>query len=174
SLPRIAQPSFWTSLVPKPFRSVSNPSQPKRREWNPATPFIILSLLVGSQAIQIIWLKREHLHFMRKAEAKIGVLREVVERVQRGEDVDVEGVLGTGVEESEREWGGVLKEIEEEELLFQSKQRRQAMRKAAEAEEAKQRAEAQSKVPTPVKEDIQEKMQDGKDKVETFKGARFY
>lgn len=41
---------------------------------------------------------------MRKAEAKIGLLREVVERVQRGEEVDVEGVLGTGEEGREGEW----------------------------------------------------------------------
>lgn len=41
---------------------------------------------------------------MRKAEAKIGVLREVIERVQRGEDVRVEEVLGTGDGVSEGEW----------------------------------------------------------------------
>ena len=43
---------------------------------------------------------------MQRAEAKIGVLKEVVERVQRGEDVDVEGILGTGIEEREKEWSG--------------------------------------------------------------------
>jgi hypothetical protein len=32
------------------------------------------------------------------------VLREVLERVQRGEEVDVEGVLGTGDVGREREW----------------------------------------------------------------------
>lgn len=41
---------------------------------------------------------------MRRAEAKIGLLREVIERVQRGENVDVEGALGTGDPEAEREW----------------------------------------------------------------------
>lgn len=41
---------------------------------------------------------------MRRAEAKIGILREVIERVQRGEKVDVEGVLGTGDAVQEGEW----------------------------------------------------------------------
>ena len=34
----------------------------------------------------------------------MGILREVIERVQNGEDVDVEKVLGTGVEAEEKEW----------------------------------------------------------------------
>ena len=89
-------------MIPKPLKDRT--AAPKSREWNPATPYIILSLLVGSQAIQILWLKQERAHSLRKAEAKIGVLREVIERVQNGEDVDVEKVLGTGDAESEREW----------------------------------------------------------------------
>ncbi|KAF2741231.1 hypothetical protein EJ04DRAFT_453510 [Polyplosphaeria fusca] len=178
SLPRIAQPSFWTALIPKPFHSVppdANAAAPKRRGWNPATPFIVLSLLVGSQAIQLIWVKRDHSRFMRRAEAKIGVLREVIERVQRGEDVDVEKLLGTGDEASEREWAEVLKDIEEEEALFQSRKRRQALRKAAAEEDARQQLEeevksaAGTKDQTPVQE-----AQDGQVKVEAFKGARFY
>jgi hypothetical protein len=42
--------------------------------------------------------------FMRRADAKIGLLREVIERIQKGEKVDVEGLLGTGDERREREW----------------------------------------------------------------------
>ena len=102
SLPRIVQPSFWASLIPTPLKTRSE--RPRRKEWNPATPYIILGLLVGSQAIQILWLKQERAHNLRKAEAKIGVLKEVIERVQRGEDVSVEAVLGTGNEADEREW----------------------------------------------------------------------
>lgn len=102
SLPRVAQPSFWASMVPKPFKSRSEYA--KRTEWNPATPYIILGLLVGSQAIQILWLKQERGHNLRKAEAKIGVLREVIEGIQRGEDLPVEKVLGTGDAEKERKW----------------------------------------------------------------------
>ena len=52
----------------------------------------------------MIALRNEYLAFSRKAEAKIGLLKEVIERVQKGEDVDVEGLLGTGDEEQEREW----------------------------------------------------------------------
>jgi hypothetical protein len=102
SLPRIIQPSFWASMVPKPFKSRSEHA--KSPGWNPATPYIILGLLVGSQAIQILWLKQERSHSHRKAEAKIGVLKEVIERVQRGEVVQVEQVLGTGDAESEEQW----------------------------------------------------------------------
>ena len=51
----------------------------------------------------MIALRHDVLNFSRKAEAKIGLLREVIERVQRGEDIDVEGLLGTGNEEKERE-----------------------------------------------------------------------
>ena len=102
SLPRIVQPSFWASMVPKPIKSHSE--QPKPGGWNPATPYIILGLLVGSQAIQTLWLKQERRHSLRKAEAKIGILREVIDRVQRGEDVPVEKVLGTGDAASEQEW----------------------------------------------------------------------
>jgi hypothetical protein len=102
SLPRIVQPSFWASMIPKPLRSRSD--HPRPREWNPATPYIVLGLLVGSQAIQILWLKQERSHSLRRAEAKIGILREVIERVQRGEQVPVEEALGTGDAANEREW----------------------------------------------------------------------
>lgn len=108
STPTILRPSFWTSMIPKPLKDRT--ATPKSREWNPATPYIVLSLLVGSQAIQILWLKQERAHSLRKAEAKIGLLKEVIERVQNGEDVDVEKVLGTGGAESEKEWAeGELK-----------------------------------------------------------------
>ena len=52
----------------------------------------------------MIMLRNDFISFSRKAEAKIGLLREVIERVHKGEDVDVEGLLGTGNEEQEREW----------------------------------------------------------------------
>ena len=52
----------------------------------------------------MISLRNDFLNFSRKADAKVGLLREVIKRVQRGEEVDVEGLLGTGDEEKEREW----------------------------------------------------------------------
>lgn len=52
----------------------------------------------------MIALRNDFVTFSRKAEAKIGLLRDVIDRVHRGEDVDVEGLLGTGNPEQEREW----------------------------------------------------------------------
>ncbi|KAH7078585.1 hypothetical protein FB567DRAFT_596183 [Paraphoma chrysanthemicola] len=166
SLPRIIQPSFWASMIPKPLRRRSEVSH-EPRGWNPATPYIILGLLVGSQAIQILWLKQEKGHALRRAEAKIVLLKEVIERVQRGEDVDVEKMLGTGDAVKEKEWAEVLKEIEEEETLFQSKKRRKALRLAAE-EEAAQEQERNAK------EFVQNEQGDLRPKVESVNGVRFY
>lgn len=160
STPTILRPSFWASMIPKPLKDRS--SAPRSREWNPATPFIVLALLVGSQAIQILWLKQERAHTQRKAEAKIGLLREVIERVQNGEDVDVEKVLGTGDETAEREWHEVLKEVKEEEALFQSKKKRRALRDEA----AKQDAQQESVV--------EEVADQGLAKVESIGGVKFY
>ena len=82
----------------------------KSKELNPYTFFIVIFLLIGSNAIQMIALRNDFRAFSRKADARIGLLKEVIERVQRGEDVDVEGLLGTGNAEQEREWeeGGLL------------------------------------------------------------------
>ncbi|KAI4637476.1 hypothetical protein J4E83_000292 [Alternaria metachromatica] len=163
SLPRIVQPSFWASLIPTPLKTRSE--RPRRKDWNPATPYIILGLLVGSQAIQILWLKQERTHNLRKAEAKIGVLKEVIERVQRGEDVSVEAVLGTGNEADEREWAEVLKDIQDEEALFQSKKRRKAQRDAAIQETTQTPDKDQQKTPS---------TKFTKQEVESVGGVKFY
>ena len=49
-------------------------------------------------------LKNEYSTFSRKADAKIKLLKDVLDRVQRGENVDVEKALGTGDEQQEQEW----------------------------------------------------------------------
>lgn len=49
-------------------------------------------------------LKHDHAAYTRSTDAKIALLREVVDRVSRGEKVDVEKMLGTGNEAKEREW----------------------------------------------------------------------
>lgn len=115
-LPRVASPSLWQSLVPKALRPPSDPvavaerqkakqaKAQRSKEWNPATFFIVMFLLIGSNAIQLISLRNRTLSFSRKTEAKIALLREVIGRVQNGEDVDVEGMLGTGNPEQEKEW----------------------------------------------------------------------
>lgn len=105
SLPRVVQPSLWQSLIPKPLRrSKDAPKRPRSKEWNPATTFVILGLLTGSQSIQLMVMRRDKRDFSRKADAKIALLREVIERVKSGEEVDVEGLLGTGDKAKEKEW----------------------------------------------------------------------
>jgi hypothetical protein len=42
--------------------------------------------------------------YSRRSEGKIGVLKEVIRRVQNGEVIDVEGILGTGDRKQEEEW----------------------------------------------------------------------
>ncbi|KAL2159584.1 hypothetical protein VTH06DRAFT_2153 [Thermothelomyces fergusii] len=115
----VADVSFWKSLVPKPLRSPTGSNRKKtkvqQRGWNPATFFIIIFLLIGSMAIQMISLRKDFETFMRQSGVKIDQLREVVEKLQRGEEVDVEEALGTGDAQKELEWEQVLREIEREE-----------------------------------------------------------
>lgn len=61
-------------------------------------------LLVGSMSIQMIALRKSFERYMRSSEVRIGLLREVVERIQNGETVDVEKALGTGEPEKEADW----------------------------------------------------------------------
>lgn len=97
--------------------------------------------LIGSQAIRMLTLKNSYATYTRSTDAKIELLKEVIERVQRGEKVDVEKLLGTGDEAKEREWDQglswsiipmrmqlshlsislVLQEIEQEDLLWQQR-----------------------------------------------------
>ncbi|EHK96042.1 hypothetical protein M7I_8258 [Glarea lozoyensis 74030] len=70
-------------------------------------------------AIQMIALRNEHAAFTRRADAKIGLLKEIIERIKNGENVDVEGLLGTGDAQREKEWEEVLQEIEEEDRMWQ-------------------------------------------------------
>ncbi|KAH8595710.1 hypothetical protein B0O99DRAFT_622479 [Bisporella sp. PMI_857] len=108
SVPAIASTSFWKTMIPKPFRKSSNSKpvakKPKSKEWNPATFFIIIFLLIGSMSIQMIALRNSFAAFSRRADARISLLREIIERVQNGEKVDVEGLLGTGNKQREEEW----------------------------------------------------------------------
>ncbi|KAI4260090.1 MAG: hypothetical protein LQ352_000469 [Teloschistes flavicans] len=128
SLPRVAQPSIWQSIIPKFLRNPNNPPSPEKirrtKEWNPAIFFIVMFLLIGSNAMHMIALRNEYTAFSRRADAKIGLLKDVIERVQRGEDVDVKGLLGTGNPEKERAWEEVIKELEEEDRLWQANARR--------------------------------------------------
>ncbi|KAG4029066.1 hypothetical protein MFRU_017g00060 [Monilinia fructicola] len=112
----ITQPSFWANMIPKPFRKSERAvsKKPKSKDWNPATFFIWIFLLIGSMSIQMIALRNEHATFSRRADAKIGVLKEIIQRIRNGEKPDVEALLGVGDREQEREWEEVLQEIERE------------------------------------------------------------
>ncbi|OJJ80690.1 DUF5321 domain-containing protein [Aspergillus glaucus CBS 516.65] len=121
-MPRIAQTSVWTSMIP-PFirrlaRGGGKSDAPESKEWNPASFYIIIFILIGSQAIRMMMLKKDYAAYTRSTDAKIGLLREVIERVKRGEAVDVEKLLGSGDAAKEREWEEVLREIEDEDSLW--------------------------------------------------------
>ncbi|APA10223.1 hypothetical protein sscle_06g049930 [Sclerotinia sclerotiorum 1980 UF-70] len=117
----ITQPSFWTNMIPKPFRKSERAvsKRQKSKDWNPATFFIWIFLLIGSMSIQMIALRNEYATFSRRADAKIAVLRELIQRIRNGEKPDVEALLGVGDREQEREWEEVLQEIEREAAALQ-------------------------------------------------------
>ncbi|KAL1837484.1 hypothetical protein VTJ49DRAFT_3745 [Mycothermus thermophilus] len=126
----VAEVSFWKSLVPKPLRDRTVTGKAKvqaktKKDWNPATFFIFIFLLIGSMSIQMIALRRDFSTFTRQADVRIGLLREVVEKLQRGEEVDVERVLGTGDPEKEQLWEQVLRELEREEPVKQPRKKKQ-------------------------------------------------
>lgn len=114
SLPKYAQPSIWQSIIPRSIRerglfrrdkkSDGSAASPASKEWNPASFFIIIFTLIGSQAIQLLVLRKDTENYKRRTDAKLELLREVIQRLQNGEQVDVEKLLGTGDEAKEREW----------------------------------------------------------------------
>ncbi|KAL1875901.1 hypothetical protein VTK73DRAFT_9756 [Phialemonium thermophilum] len=125
SMPTVTQPSFWKALIPRPLRSTSGKKYGKLKssEWNPATFFICIFLLIGSMSIQMISLKKNFDTYMRQSEVRIELLREVVEKIQRGEKVDVEKVLGTGDPDKEIEWQDVLDQIEKDDIARDQKKK---------------------------------------------------
>jgi hypothetical protein len=80
----------------------------------------------------MIALRNEMLNFSRKTDAKLALLREVVQRVKNGEDVDVSRALGTGDPKSEAEWEEIVKELESTDMLLEGRKKREA-KKAANA-----------------------------------------
>ncbi|UNI21441.1 hypothetical protein JDV02_007432 [Purpureocillium takamizusanense] len=112
----VADTGFWKSLVPKPLRKENRQSlRKKSKEWNPATYFIVMFLFIGSMSIQMIALRKQTEQYARQSSNRIAQLREVVQRIQNGEDVDVEKALGTGDPQKEAEWEEVLRAIEKDE-----------------------------------------------------------
>lgn len=107
---------------------VAKAKSTRSKEWNPATIFLFLSIFVGSNAIQIIAMRNEMLNFSRKTDAKLSLLREIVQRVKNGEDVDVRKALGTGDPQHEAEWEEVVKELEETDMLLEGSKKREEKR----------------------------------------------
>ncbi|KAJ5176502.1 uncharacterized protein N7482_002379 [Penicillium canariense] len=122
-LPKIADSSVWTAMVPRFIRTRRSRKTGETKEWNPATFYIVMFTLIGSQAIRLLTLKNGYASYSRSADAKIELLKEVIERVQKGEKVDVEKILGTGDEAQELEWEDVLRQIEQEDAQWHSKQK---------------------------------------------------
>ncbi|KAJ5191424.1 uncharacterized protein N7498_010409 [Penicillium cinerascens] len=136
-LPKIADTSVWTAMIPAFMRRKRSRKSSEAKEWNPATFYIVMFTLIGSQAIRMLTLKNDYAAYRRSADAKIELLREVIERVQKGENVDVEKLLGTGDEAKERGWEEVLREIEREDNIWHEKQ------KSAKSEKTTSEAEKQ-------------------------------
>ncbi|TLS23345.1 uncharacterized protein PpBr36_06737 [Pyricularia pennisetigena] len=135
---------FWKNLIPKPFRSNNRMKlrKTKSKDWNPATFYIVIFLFIGSMSIQMIALRRNFENFMRQSDVRIGLLREVVEKLQKGEKVDVERALGAGDQQKEQEWEDVLREIENSTPKPKSKrQKKQASTEPAAAEDTEQNSE---------------------------------
>jgi hypothetical protein len=130
-VPRVFRKSTWDLIIPRSLRtrSLPNTSSPTRTR-NPATYFIWIYLLIGSQAIRIIGVQSDFVIFTRRAELRLEKLREVLRALQAGEEIDV----GTGVESEELEWEEAMREIEEEEDRWV-----RARRKMVESQEVKKR-----------------------------------
>lgn len=90
-----------SNLMPKDHKHVGFWS---RFFANPASGVIVLGMLTGNAAIHIIRIKRDMALHSRQVDQKIELLKEVIRRVQNGEDVDVEKMLGTGDPKMEEEW----------------------------------------------------------------------
>src|ERR1700733_12074429 len=114
SLPKIANPSLWKSMIPKslrqpiPLSEAAGPIQKTNERipftQNPAAHITLLGLLCGSLAIRVITLKTEIEDTRRVVESKIRLLDSVIRRLRSGEAVDVREALGTGDPEKETEW----------------------------------------------------------------------
>lgn len=150
----IVDAGFWKSLVPKFLRKEHRKELKARRskEWNPATFFIVIFLCIGSMSIQMITMRNAFERHMRQTEVRIGLLKDVVEKIQKGENVDVEKMLGTGEAKKEADWEegrsqdprhGVSMAVTDIVAVLRAIEKDDAARKARKVERAKQAAEAQ-------------------------------
>ncbi|KAG5981406.1 hypothetical protein E4U55_002964 [Claviceps digitariae] len=111
----IADPGFWKSLIPKPFRKENRQNRKSKssKEWNPATFFIVMFLLIGSMSIQMIALRKQSERFDRQSTVRMSQLREALRKLRSGEEVDVEKLLGRADEiQRDIDWEEMLEAIE--------------------------------------------------------------
>ncbi|KAI5299109.1 hypothetical protein KEM56_003511 [Ascosphaera pollenicola] len=153
-LPRILDPNLYRAIIPKgwsvkPENDAEHGRLPPTR--NPALFYTIIFLLIGSQAIHLLVLRKEREGFERSSDARIRVLKDMIGRLQRGEDVDVKKVLGTGDEKQEKSWEELIREIEEEEEMWRRRDARAAAdaakreaQEASKSQEKSQEAEAEA------------------------------
>lgn len=150
-------------MIPPTIRAKSRAlfSERRRRPTNPATYFIWIYLLIGSQAIRLLQVKNDYATYSRKAELQLEKLREVVRKLQAGEEVDVEKVLGTNDANEEEAWEEALREIEKEERIWAESKRQKRERKRREEEEREQgEKEREDASPINAAEESQPKMID--------------
>ena len=93
----------------------------------------------------MITLRNDMLNFTRETQAKLALLREVVQRVKDGEEVDVMKALGTGDPKAEAEWEEVVRELETTDMLLEGRKKRDAKRKDQE-EQKRMRDEERKEV----------------------------
>ena len=67
----------------------------------------------GSAAIHLINVKQRFADRQRGYDTRIAVLRDIIDRVGRGEDVDVGKELRVGEREGEQDWEDMVRGIEE-------------------------------------------------------------
>ncbi|KAF3901528.1 hypothetical protein ABW21_db0200077 [Orbilia brochopaga] len=108
-VPRVFSPSWWSKQLPKDLFKPRPTSAAAARPWNPAWGFILLALFVGSQSLNIIALRQDAAVFVRRADARIRTLQEIVRKIQDGEweanGEDVQKALRLGKDaRDDREW----------------------------------------------------------------------
>ncbi|KAG5933757.1 hypothetical protein E4U60_004279 [Claviceps pazoutovae] len=108
----VADPAFWKSLIPKPFRKENRKhgKGKKSKEWNPATFFINMFILIGSMPIQMIALRKQSKEYDRQSSLKIARLHETLRRLRNGGEADGDEILG-GADEAQKDldWAELLR-----------------------------------------------------------------
>lgn len=102
-VPQLVKPSLWQILLPKVWRRDSVTTTVQSDGTN--TVFLVLIFIaIGSQAMQLADVRRDMLELTLMTNSKLTLLKDVIARIGRGEEVDVGKVLGTSHPRPEIEW----------------------------------------------------------------------